>query len=216
MNENEKNKSKLIPEQVDSLQLQEQMDTTILKINCPLNIDSLSKINNEWVDYYRKIINDFSLEKFELKSNWTEKELLNGNIFGDFDKEFNINHAKYLVNSPDNKQYIDLDSYQINIEKNTSGDLVLRGGQVDQEINLVNRTTKEIKRIEFFGPTAHIEDIKWIDNNSFVLFGIMNDKLMIEVIQIKELNYYLYEYPVIMKEKGDYNMDIRLKDVKYE
>jgi hypothetical protein len=216
MNGNEKNKSKLIPEKVDSLQLQEQMDTTRLKTNCPISIDSLSRINNEWVDYYRKIINDFSLEKFELKSNWTEKELLNGNIFGDFDNEFNINHAKFLVNSPDNRQYIDLDSYQINIEKNASGDLILKGGQVDQEINLVNRTTKEIKRIEFFGPTAHIEDIKWIDNNSFVLFGIMNHKLMIEVIQIKELNYYLYVYPVILKEKGDYNMDIRLKDVKYE
>jgi hypothetical protein len=199
-----------------NISLKSQMDTTYIKnIHLYKNYDLnfIKKLNPAWMNYYH-----IDLVKFKLDTCWSVTELMDGNIRGDFNSGFNKNHIPFLINSPDNKQYIDLDYYTFQIEKNSKNKLVLTGGEVDQEVNLVNRETKKIKRLAFFGPTSSIEDAKWINNEELVLFGVNKDKskLFLEIINIKTLNFNFYSCSYDQKSKKDFAHDIRLKKMKFE
>jgi hypothetical protein len=216
-NQKEKKGESLSPEIQDSListkdiEEKEKNDTTLIEIDCPVKLNELIFINSAWFNYYKTEINNFSIDKFELIKKWREKQLIQNNIFGDFDEGFNENHTKFIINSPDKTQYIDLDSYQIDILKNEKGELFSKGGEVDQEIDWVNRKTKEIKRLGFYGSCAWIDDAKWIDNDKVVLFGLNENHLIIKVINLTTLDFFLFEYP-----DENYTHEIRLKEVKFE
>ena len=190
-------------------------DDTTSNIERIKELNLIKTINPTWVNYYKSKIKDFNIGKFELIKKWKEKNLLQGNIIADFDKGFNKNHTPFLINSPDSFQYIDLDYYQTNIIKNKKGQLSSSGGEVDQEVNLINRKTKEVKRIDFYGSTSGIEDAKWISNTVVALYGFDVKQLAITVVDFEKLAFKLYLYPDTIG-KVDYSRKIRLKKVKFE
>jgi hypothetical protein len=188
-------------------------DTIIKNDSIPSNIKNeleiLKTLNPQWIKYYNININKFKLDK-----TWQENSLIMGNIVGDFNSKFNKNHSAFLINSPDNSQYIDLD-YSSNFQKNDKNELVITGGEVDQEVNWVNRKTKKIKRL-FFGGSAWIEDAKWINSNEIVLFGYdsYRKKIFIWLIDLSTLHFKSYYYAITIETKSDFNYDIRLKNIK--
>ncbi len=181
----------------------------------PDKLMELKSLNPAWYKYYSKKIKHFKYENFQLENKWNEKELITGNIRGDFDSSFDKSSSQFLINSPDNSEYIDLDSYLYVIKKNEKSELICADMDVDQEINWVNRKTKQIKRISFVGPDSRFEDAKWINNSTIALFGVDNKKLFITIIDLKNLDYKSYSYRDTLTEKSQYDRDVRLKSVRF-
>jgi hypothetical protein len=179
------------------------------------DIERLRQLNPAWFKYYSNKIKNFDLAKFSHIRKWDEKEFIPGNIPGDFDPKFNKNHLQFLINSPDRKRYIDLDYYQRQFEKNKSGNLICNGGEVDQEVNLVDRKAKKVLRIGFYGPDSRIEDGKWFDKNNIVLYGIYDKHLMLETIDLETKQCIMYLYLEEYKVNSDYTKEVRLKKVKF-
>jgi hypothetical protein len=175
----------------------------------------LKSLNPEWYRYYSKRINHFKFENFQLENKWNEKELIAGTISGDFDSSFDKSNSQFLINSPDYSEYIDLDSYLYVIKKNEKSELICADMDVDQEINWVNRKTKQIKRICFVGPDSRFEDAKWVNNSTIALFGIDNKKLFITIVDLKNLDYESYSYRDTLTQKSQYDRDVRLKSVRF-
>ncbi len=174
------------------------------------------EINPVWADYYKKNIADFSNDSGFVCSKGKIENIMTGSVYGDFSKEFNVNHLPFLINSPDHSKYIDLDSYQLCFKKDEKGNLYCGGGEVDQEIDLADRKNKTVKRIAFYGPGCFIEDAKWIDNNLFVLYGMSDKKLMIEVMDISKKKYQLFESKNELKTESFFMMEVRLKRVNFD
>lgn len=209
-----------------SLLKEKQNNEFIKKDSCDNNvlipneyIEEFNKaliINTEWISYHKSKISDLSAEKFEIIRKWTEKELITGTIYGDFDKEFNKNHIEFLINSPDNSQYIDLDSYTREFELNEKNQLIWIGDEVDQEINWVNRKNNEIKRIAFCGATSSVEDAKWLNNSTVGLYGINDNNLCITIIDLKNQDYKLFCHPETLQHESKFMQEVRLKKVMLE
>jgi hypothetical protein len=181
-----------------------------------LDLKSIKTLNPKWTEFYQTRIADFSPAKFELKESWKEDNLITGNILADYNPDFNKNHFQFLINSPDKSQYIDLDYYNLNIIKNPQGEFINQGYEVDQEINWVNRNKKEIKRIGFHGTISKIEDAKWIDNSTVVLFGLFENKLTLKFCNLNSQEFELFIYPDTLRESESYSEKLRLKNVKFE
>ncbi|GEM_PF-5577843 len=185
---------------------------TFIKIDNDLQL--IQNLNSLWIRYYTSKIKNFSYSQFTLMEEKKESKLITGNIFGDYEKEFNQNHSQFLINSKDNSQYIDLDSYQMNIEKNHKGELICSGVEIDQEVNWINRKTKEIKRLTFVGSTTLVEDAIWLNKDVIALLGVSDNKLFIEIINLKTLVYKTFINPNINLNSTNFHREIRLKKVK--
>jgi hypothetical protein len=159
---------------------------------------------------------DFNTMKFKYNGKRKLPDFRRGNIFGDFNKEFNKNQTQFLIESPDRDEYIDLDSYHRSIEKNKNGQLICLGEDVDQEVNWINRKTKEIKNIYFSGPDSWIEDSKWIDDSKVLLFGVDFKKLTIRIIDLQNRTSEQFQYPEILPNMGNFTKEIRLQKVKFK
>ena len=189
---------------------------TSIKIEYPTELSLIKTLNPIWINYYKSKIINFNIKKFKLIRQWKEKNLLTGGILGDFDSNFNKNHSQFLINSPDKSSYIDLDYSEISIVKNRKGQLIRIGGDVDQEINWVNRKNKDIKRISYCGSISEVEDAKWIDGSKVVLYGTEENRLTIEIINLSSLEYKYFRYPDTVSGKLMYTREVRLKKVKFE
>lgn len=87
------------------------------------------------------------------------------------DSSYYRNFGRMLRYSPDSSMFIDLDSYNIEFQKNSSGKKVVLEQGPDTEVSLVNIPEKERTRLVFFGPGNGVEDAGWFDNQTAVLVG---------------------------------------------
>ncbi len=163
-----------------------------------------------WVKYYKEFLSkNFAIKNFifdeEFKINRQK-----GNVYANFQKEFDKIYKPFLIYSPQKTQYIDIDSYSWQLD-----DLEMKNVSFnpDQEVNLVDLKAKKIERIMFFGPSQWMEDAFWIDENSLILLGNdtdFNPKIMIanfvtNIIQV-------YKYRINLKESSEYSDErLRLK-----
>jgi hypothetical protein len=198
---NEKNSSK-----VNSLNPDDHSLTVIIK----------DIVKSKWFDYYDIKVKDFKIDKFRFKNDRKELKLMQGSIIGDYDKSFNTLHEAFLINSPDGSKYIDLDYYQYPFEKNNRGEIICSGGEPDQEVNLVNRKTKEINRLCFNGTISQVEDALWLGNNAVVLMGYEENKLFLEFIDLDKLHFDHYLYTDTLTFQSTYSEKVRLKKVKFK
>jgi hypothetical protein len=118
---------------------------------------------SEWVNYYQNLEPNFSLNSFEFKSNDT-LVIGQGNVFGNFDKNFDKIYSDFLVYRDDRKQYVDFDSYNWMLNENNLLDF-----SPDQEINLVDIKNKTVNRIAFRGPSQWVENVFWQNDSTIVL-----------------------------------------------
>ena len=93
-------------------------------------------------------------------------------------KEINDFYSIYkpaLTFSPDKKQFIDIYSYWLCLDKEGKT-IISRGGEPDQAITLCNFATKKWVRIFFRGTTERIQEVIWLTNSNFILVGIREDE----------------------------------------
>lgn len=154
---------------------------------------------NAWVDYYKRLQSDFSVEKFKkdasfdvIRSESSAKPV--------WDKDFDPLYKDYLIYNSDSTQYIDIDSYKWGLEKDKKLQI-----NADQEVVLVNIPEKKVQRILFYGPAYWVEAAYFKNDSTVVL--LENSEENIPAYQEINLNknttdYYLYSEP--LKKPSEY------------
>lgn len=87
------------------------------------------------------------------------------------DKAFYDMYGRFLKFSPDSSMFVDIDSYNIEFQKNKAGKLLPLEKGPDTEVSLVSRETSERTRLVFLGPGNGVEDAGWTDNSNVLLIG---------------------------------------------
>jgi hypothetical protein len=122
-----------------------------------------------------------------------QKDTINemqGNILGTFDNKFDSRYSVLLIYSPNEKKYIDIDSYKMELDDNKVAMF-----DVDQEINIIDKDKKTINRIEFYGTYCWIEDAFWVNDSVFVLLGNTDvNSLFINIYDLINKRKIVYEY----------------------
>ena len=176
-------------------------------------INKAFELNPAWVQYYSKLLPGFSAEKFIPAFEITKKGLNSANILGDFDKNYDTLFSRFIIESPDKSQYIDLDSYRMADIKKEKGKLTCIGFEPDQEVDWVNRNTHKIYRLELNGPDELIEDAKWVDDSNIFLYGFAEGQALIWSVNLKTFQYKYFDMRDTLTAKSEYTTKIRLKNV---
>lgn len=87
------------------------------------------------------------------------------------DKLYYENYGRLLKYSPDSSMFIDLDSYNIEIQKDKNNRVIPIEKGPDTEVTLVDLKDNKRTRLVFLGPGNGVEDGAWIDSNNIVLIG---------------------------------------------
>lgn len=94
--------------------------------------------------------------------------------FADLKKFYSV-YKPILTFSPDSSSFIDIYSYQLNLEK--KGDNYKALVDADQAILLCNKKTKYWDRVYFGTPSFQIEEVVWLTNSKFLLLAVgLNEK----------------------------------------
>jgi hypothetical protein len=141
----------------------------------------------------------FDWGKFRMMNSWKEDSL----YITPFEPASNYyeTYKPYLKYSPDGSMFIDLDSYNLALEKDKNGQQVAIESGPDTEVSLVNIKDKKKTRLVFLGPGSSIEDGSWIDNENLVLFGFQetgdtgNKLPIIWRFHLPTTTFYIYEMP---------------------
>lgn len=83
------------------------------------------------------------------------------------DKSYYTIYGRLLKYSPDSSMFVDLDSYNVGFQKDTTP--IEKGP--DTEVSLVDLTNKQRTRLTFLGPGNGVEEAGWIDNDNVLLIG---------------------------------------------
>lgn len=122
--------------------------------------------------YAKQKAPDFDWSKFKMSMTWKEDTLVQRSYKPD--KKFYAAYGPFLKWSPDSSEFIDLDSYNIDIKRDKNGKLVGHEIGPDTEVSLVNPKTGQRTRLLFLGPGSSVEDGLWLDNNNLVLMGVQD------------------------------------------
>jgi hypothetical protein len=90
-------------------------------------------------------------------------------------KEFYSIYKPALTFSKDNNKFIDIYSYELNLEKKGNR-TVYSGSEVDQAIGLCDIKMKKWTRILFCGYSLRIQDVTWLTNTKFMLVGAVQNE----------------------------------------
>lgn len=167
---------------------------------------------NRWLDYYGLALNDFS-DTLIIENNYLIKTPLdtaniNFKIFKDF-----------YIYSPNQKFFLDLDSYFLVIEKNEQGKLVCYGSEADQEIALIDIKNQIRQRIIFCGTACRAEETQWINSELIYIMGFSEpEKNLIPVIWVfnrknNSLKKLIANRTKTSNKPNSYNKNIRLKQI---
>lgn len=149
-------------------------------------------------DYARKKAPQFDWSQFALKEVW-EDDSLPSKPFRP-DRDFFAAYGKLLKYSPDSSRFIDLDSYNIQLEKDKNGHWTrgIEGGP-DNETSLVDLNDSTRTRLFFFGPGSSVEDAVWANSNTVYLVGVYENpdsEKQVPVVwkyEVDNNTFYLYE-----------------------
>lgn len=109
------------------------------------------------------------LDNFRYADNWVEDSLTvaTANLTPDFYKTYKA----VLVYSPDSSKVLDLGSYGAMVSKNSSGQTTMVQGEPDSEIAVLDRLTRQRRRVFYFGPGTSVEKGFWMNDTTIVLAG---------------------------------------------
>jgi len=107
------------------------------------------------------------------------------------DKLFYEQYGQLLKYSPDSTMFIDLDSYNIEVQQNKMGQSIIMEKGPDTEVSLVQLESKERTRLAFLGPGNGVEEALWVDNNNVLLIGYNE----IDTTKLKKAFIWRYHIP---------------------
>jgi hypothetical protein len=175
--------------------------------------DSIMNRLDRWLNYYDLKLESFndSLPMIERKIYSSDYDYLSdtGNLFNDL-----------FVFSPDSLNFIDLDSYSIMLEKDSAGQLMSNGSEVDTETALIDIKGKIRIRVLFCGTDCRPEEAYWIKNDLVYILGFTkSNKMDYPTIWTFEINNNFFQE---IKTKNsidltgkDYIANVRLKMIKF-
>lgn len=168
------------------------------KLNLDINSDSILK---KWVEHYRESNPSFSLTKFNFEMK-NSLNVIEGTVFGNFDKEFDKIYKDFLIYNSDSSKYIDFDSYSWTIDENGEPSF-----SPDQEVNLVDIKNKTVNRIAFRGPSQWVEDAYWNNNWTIILLENNYEKQpIITIIDLKNGLIRDFKYNETLGFESDYTI----------
>lgn len=135
-----------------------------------LSAETIQSFNTAgFTDYLQKRSPAFDWKQFAMTTTWVEDSMLT--VSFQPDQQFYAAYGRFLKYSPDSTQFIDLDSYNIDIRKDSHGRWVGTGSGPDTEVSLVDLKQGRKIRLLFMGPGGTVEDAFWIDRDNLVLMG---------------------------------------------
>jgi hypothetical protein len=140
----------------------------------------------------------FDWSKFRMTATWQEDSALVTPFHPD--KAFYASYGPFLKYSPDSSMFIDLDSYNIEIRKDSKGRYIGSELGPDCEVSLVDIEGGKKTRLVFLGPGGSIEDGIWLDNQTLVLMGVQDNgeggkTASLWRYHVPTHTFYLYEIP---------------------
>lgn len=176
-----------------------QEDSLMETLDTLLSAETVQSFNTSgFSDYAKKQATGFDWNKFRMTGSWKEDSMLVSPFTPD--KDFYTSYGPFLKYSPDSSLFIDLDSYNIDITKDSKGRFIGTEMGPDCEVSLVDVEDSKKTRLVFLGPGGSIEDATWLDNNTLVLMGVQeNEKgdktATLWRYHVPTQTYYLYEIP---------------------
>ena len=148
--------------------------------------------------YAKKQSPGFDWSKFRMTASWQEDSPLVTPF--NPDKSFYTSYGPFLKYSPDSSMFIDLDSYNIEIRKDSKGRFIGSELGPDTEVSLIDVEEGKKTRLVFLGPGGSIEDATWLDNNTLVLMGVQDNgeggkTAALWRYHVPTHAFYLYEIP---------------------
>ncbi len=155
----------IVTDTADSIEV-ERADTV-------LSGESLSFFNQSgFSDFAKRKAPAFDWSKFRLVSSWEDDSLL----VSEFRQPENYELYKKLFRySPDSTKYLDLDSYNVTIQKDLRGNYVVDDSGPDTEVSIVDTKTNKKTRLVYMGPGNSVEDGAWIDSDNIVIMGFQQE-----------------------------------------
>jgi hypothetical protein len=126
---------------------------------------------------WTKSFNNFNLDSFGKAETFSFENIPFMNI-NDTSSFYPI-YKPALTFSNDKKEFIDIYSYWLNLEREGKT-IISFGGEADQAISLCNLKTKTWVRIFFRGTTERIQDVTWVSNSKFILVGVSENEMGIQ------------------------------------
>ena len=196
---NEDKQAENIPADSSEVETVEQVDTVLSRENFSFFDRS------GFSDFFREKEGAFIPSSFKMVNTWREDSAMITAFHAD--KAFYDKYGPLLKYSPDSSKYIDLDSYNIDIVRNSEGKRVIQELGPDFEIAMVDVKDETRQRLMFLGPGGQIHEAGWLDNENIIMAG-MNEtpdgKGMVAVIwryHLPTKTFYQYENAESMDEE---------------
>lgn len=181
-----------------------------LKVNTPQNFLA-SNLLSDWLDYH-----DADQETFR-EVNLENKKFTFSNL--NSSNDYFISFKDFFIYSPDSTYYVDLDSYSLTLEKDSSGQLISYGSEVDTKVMLIDLKNNSEMELMFCGSDCIPEEAKWESQSKVCIAGLKENgeyypTIWIFDIKNKTIKEYISSAPTD-HYPSDYTMDIRLKEIKF-
>jgi hypothetical protein len=128
---------------------------------------------------------------------------------------------EFIIYSPDSTNCLDLYSYSLGVFKDSLGQLVFSGSEVDSEVALIDFKNKKKIRIWFCGTMCLAEEAQWIRNDFIYILGFTrndNDKEYPTIWTFEISNHFaqtiMTKFPVDLSQKS-YLREVALKKIKF-
>ncbi len=175
--------------------------------------DSITNRLDRWLNYY-----DLKIESFIDSLPMVERNSISFDY--DYLSDTNILFNDFFIFSPDSLHFIDLDSYSIMLEKDSTGQFISNGSEVDTETALIDIKGKRRIRVLFCGTECRPEEAYWIKNDLICILGFTKiNKMDYPTIWKLEINNNFFQE---IKTKDsfdltgrDYITNVRLKKIKF-
>jgi hypothetical protein len=126
-------------------------------------------LSPETFQFFTKPEAQVSNEKFKMVNTWKEDSMLNSDF--NTTKSFVDKYGELLRFSPDSAHFIDLGSYNVEVEVDAKGNKTYQDLGPDIEISLVSINDKKRTRLIFLGPGSMVDDAGWMDNETAIIAG---------------------------------------------
>ena len=124
--------------------------------------------------------NVLKLDNFKYADNWVEDSIMvtPATLTPDFYKTYKA----VLIFSPDSSKVLDLGTYGAMVSKDNTGKTRMVQGEPDAEIAVLDRATRQRRRIFFFGPGTSIEKGFWMNESTIILAGKTEDQNIVKPV----------------------------------
>ncbi len=156
-----------------------------------------------WINYYKENIDkNFNLSSFNYLG--VEKIITkNGQIEGVYDKNFNEIYRPFLIFSPNNMRYVDMESNNWFLENDINKSVTFEPGQ--QVILLFDVKNKKCLQIFSHNFECKADDAFWINNSTIVfLENVINFEIKSYQTRISIVDINTYKIKKFMDNKTRY------------